>query len=325
MYRCPRLLEDAGSCPELQRILRRVEKLLWKLPEEQLASDWSRAIEDLLEAFGWPGDRTPDSSEFQTLEAWRELLSSFAKLDLTAPPMNLAQVIDWLRQQAAITRFQVEDEGAPVQVMGLLEAAGLGFDHLWIMGLHDEALPVPANLNPFLPTSLQRRHALPHSTSEGELEFATRLMERLPASAPDVVLSYPETEGDRMLAPSPLVAGGLWLEGNNENVFDDWIARMRASAVFDEIADELGPELAQSDSTGGASLFKDMAACPFRAFAKHRLAAKPLEEADLGLSYRDRGTTVHKALEFIWRELGSHARLMEFELGGIGGCHRTRR
>ncbi len=54
-----------------------------------------------------------------------------------------------------------------------------------------------------------------------------------------------------------------------------------------------------------------MAACPFRAFAKHRLAARPLEETDLGLSYRDRGTTVHKALEVIWRELGSHARLME--------------
>ena len=69
--------------------------------------------------------------------------------------------------------------------------------------------------------------------------------------------------------------------------------------------------LVQSDSTGGASLFKDMAACPFRAFAKHRLGARPLEDADLGLSYRDRGTTVHKALEFIWSELESHARLME--------------
>ena len=54
-----------------------------------------------------------------------------------------------------------------------------------------------------------------------------------------------------------------------------------------------------------------MAACPFRAFAKHRLAARPLEETDLGLSYRDRGTTVHKALEFIWRELGSHAQLVQ--------------
>ena len=308
-----RLLDEAGRCPELQRVLRRVEKLLRKLPTEQPSSDWSRSVEDLLDAFGWPGDRAPSSREFQTIEAWRGLLTSLASVDLTAAPMNLAQVIDWLRQQAANTRFQVEDEGAPVQVMGMLEAAGLRFDHLWIMGLHDEALPAPANPNPFLPTSLQREHRLPHSTPEGELAFASKLMVRLLASAPDVVLSYPETEGDRALAPSPLVSGGLWFDHSQKHS-NNWVMRMRASAVFDEMVDETGPELVQSDSTGGASLFKDMAACPFRAFAKHRLGARPLEEADLGLSYRDRGTTVHKALEVIWRELGSRARLIELSV-----------
>ena len=138
-------------------------------------------------------------------------------------------------QQAANTRFQVEDEGAPVQVMGMLEAAGLRFDHLWIMGLHDEALPAPANPNPFLPTSLQRQHRLPHSSPERELEFANKLMERLLASAPDVVLSYPETDGDRALTPSPLVAGGSWLDGDSEKHPHDWITRMRASAVFEEM------------------------------------------------------------------------------------------
>ena len=305
-----RLLDEAGSCPELQRALRRLQKQMRKMPEEQLPGEWSQGIAELLQAFGWPGDRTPSSSEFQTIEAWRGLLSNFASLDLTAPPMNLAQVIEWLGQQAAITRFQVEDEGAPVQVMGMLEAAGLRFDHLWIMGLHDEALPAAANPNPFLPTFQQRQHRLPHSSAEHELEFAAKLMERLLASAPEVVLSYPETEGDRVLAPTPLVAAGDWLSDSQERA-DDWILRMRASAVFDEIHDETAPELVQSDSTGGSTLFKDMAACPFRAFAKHRLAAKPLEDTDLGLSYRDRGTSVHQALEFIWRELGSQARLLE--------------
>ena len=300
-----RLRDDADRCPELQRVLQRVEKLLRKLPQEQKPSDWSRSIEDLLEAFGWPGDRIPSSREFQTIQAWRDLLSSFATLDLTAPPMNLAQAFDWLDQQAKNARFQVEDEGAPVQVMGMLEAAGLRFDHLWIMGLHDEALPAAANPNPFLPTSLQRQHRLPHSSAEHELDFANKLMERLLASAPDVVLSYPETEGDRMLAPSALVSRGLWLEEDQQQV------HVHASEVFDEIADEMGPALVQGDSTGGASLFKDMAACPFRAFAQHRLSARPLEETDLGLSYRDRGTTVHKALEFIWLELRTLDRLKQ--------------
>jgi len=310
------LRNDATHCPELQRVLRRVEKLLRKSPHERNPSEWSRSIEDLLEGFGWPGDRTPNSLEFQTIQAWRNLLSSLAALDLTAQPMNIAQMVDWLHRESANMRFQAEDEGAPVQVMGMLEAAGLRFDHLWIVGLHDEALPAPANPNPFLPTSSQRQHKLPHSSSERELEFANKLMERLLTSAPDVVLSYPETEGDRTLAPSPLVTDGGWLEDSGDRG-SDWITRMRASAAFEEITDESGPAPVQGDSTGGASLFKDMAACPFRAFAKHRLAARSLEETDLGLSYRDRGTTIHKALEIIWLELGSHARLMELSANDL--------
>jgi hypothetical protein len=62
-----------------------------------------------------------------------------------------------------------------------------------------------------------------------------------------------------------------------------------------------------------------MAACPFRAFAKHRLMARALEETTLGLSYSNRGTTVHKALERIWSELGSHARLLELSDGELAG------
>jgi ATP-dependent helicase/nuclease subunit B len=295
----PMLRDSAESCPQLQRVLRRVEN---KLP--------TRDIDGLLEAFGWPGDRPLSSDEFQTVEAWRDLLSSLASLDVVVPALNFAQIIDWLHESAANTRFQVEDEGAPVQVMGMLEAAGLRFDHLWIMGLHDEALPAAANPNPFIPTALQRRHNLPHCSAARELEFAATLMQRLLRSAPDIVLSYPEREGDRTLAPSPLVAAGLWMHVD-EQCADDWVVNMRTAGMFEEIADETAPEFVQRDSTGGASLFKDMAACPFRAFAKHRLGAKPMEDPDLGLSYRDRGTTVHKALEVVWHELGSQARLME--------------
>jgi probable DNA repair protein len=304
------LRDAAGSCPKLQRALRRVEKKLAGVEREQAPSEWSRAIFILLDAFAWPGSRVLTSVEFQTIEAWRGVLSSLASLDLTAPAMNLAQVIDWLRQTTANTPFQPEDEGAPVQIMGMLEAAGLHFDHLWIMGLHDEAQPGPANPNPFLPLALQRQHNLPHCSAARELEFAATLMARLLGSAPAIVLSYPEREADRALAPSPLVSGDLWLDGRGAPESDRWVEQMRKNAIAERISDEDGPEL-EGSSAGGASLFKDMAACPFRAFAKHRLGARPLEDPNLGLSYRNRGSTVHKALEFIWRELGSRARLIE--------------
>jgi probable DNA repair protein len=306
------LRESAASCPLLQQVLWRLEKAVGKLPAAQLPSAWSREFSKLLEAFGWPGDRTLSSREHQVLEAWLGVLSSLAALDVAALPISSAQSLARLQQIAAGVPFQVENEGEPVQIMGLIEASGLRFDRLWIMGLHDEALPAAASPNPFIPLSLQREYGLPHASPGRELQFSTRLIGRLLSSAPGIVLSYPETEGDRALSPSPLVRGA-WQAPAPGPMPDNWITRMRGSVKLEELSDQQAPpiEADASQQPGGASLFKDMAACPFRAFAKHRLGARPLEETDLGLNYKDRGNTVHRALQFIWTELGSHARLME--------------
>jgi ATP-dependent helicase/nuclease subunit B len=314
------LRDAAGNCPLLQRALRRFEKHLDKLPAEQHPSLWSRDFSKLLDAFGWPGDRVLNSREHQVLEAWLALLSSFATLDVAALPVRFAHALSRLREIAAATPFQVENDGAPVQIMGLLEASGLRFDCLWIMGLHDEALPPAAGPNPFIPISLQREYRLPHASPERELAFAGKLIDRLLINAPDIVLSYPETEGDRVLAPSPLVTGGAWQVPDAGQRPSDWIARMRAGVAMERLTDEIAPVVAADImQPGGASLFKDMAACPFRAFAKHRLGARPLEETDLGLNYKDRGSTVHKALELIWTELGSHTQLMQLTAGELDG------
>jgi len=308
----------AGNCPLLQRALRRFEKSIDKLPPEQHPGAWSRDFSELLESLGWAGDRVLNSREHQIMEAWLGLLSSFAALDVASSPMSFPQAFFRLKDVAASTPFQVENDGAPVQIMGLLEASGLRFDHLWIMGLHDEALPSAASPNPFIPISMQREYGLPHATPDRELAFAGKLTGRLLASAPDIVLSYPESEGDRVLAPSPVLAAGLWHAGSHGDQSSGWVARMRASVVIEQLADENAPPVATKVmQPGGASLFKDMAACPFRAFAKHRLGARPLEETDLGLNYKERGSTVHKVLEFIWVELGSHARLMELAEGEL--------
>jgi len=298
------LLDAADRCPLLQRMLTRLEKVVADLPSEQPASAWSRDFARLLDASGWPGPRPLTSEEFQVVKAWHDLLSAFAALDLATPPLSFDQAFDRLSTIAADAAFQIENEGAPVQIMGLLEASGLTFDHLWIMGLHDEALPSPAHPHPFLPNSLQREHGVPHSSAAREMEFAAKLLQRLSSSAPSVVLSYPDTEGDRALSPSPLV-------DQSWNAPPEDPAEPFAAAPLEPLPADAAPPLAPNASqSGGTRLFKDMAACPFRAFAVHRLGARPLDETDLGLSYRDRGSAVHKALQIIWTKLVSHAGLI---------------
>ncbi|HEV2446073.1 MAG TPA: PD-(D/E)XK nuclease family protein, partial [Candidatus Sulfopaludibacter sp.] len=313
------LRRECSECPVLQRHLGRFEKLLGALPAEQRPAAWSQDFTKLLDALGWPGDRPLDSREYQTVQSWRVRLSDLAALDLAWPRVNFGQALARLREIAAAQPFQIENEGAPIQIMGPFEASGLNFDHLWIMGLHDEALPSAAAPNPFLPISLQREYKLSHSSAQRELEFARNLISRLQAGAPDVVASYPASGGDRTLSPSPLV-GGPWRTPPQEPApADAWMAQIRQDVSFEQFVDELAPAVAPgSEQRGGASLFKDMAACPFRAFAKHRLAARPLEETVPGLSYKDRGITVHRALQIIWTELGSHQRLSELAAEQLG-------
>jgi ATP-dependent helicase/nuclease subunit B len=55
----------------------------------------------------------------------------------------------------------------------------------------------------------------------------------------------------------------------------------------------------------------DQAACPFRAFAIHRLGARELDDIELGVSPRERGTAAHVALEILWRELKTQQDLIE--------------
>ncbi len=300
-----------AACPLLERALRRIGKLRRNLPEKQLPSAWSRDFSELLEAFGWPGDRTLNSREHQIVEAWLGLLSGLAALDLAAPAITFSEALSRLQDLAAVTPFQVENEDAPVEIMGVLEASGLRFDHLWMTGLHDQALPAAASPNPFIPISMQRERGLPHASAEQQLTFASLLIDRLLSSAPDVLLSYPETEGDQVFLPSPLVPGLAWQAHPSPAGASDWIVRIRANVPIEELGDEIAPPLApDSMQPGGASLFKDVAACQFRAFGKHRLGARELDDTSLGLSYKDRGGTVHKALELILAELGSHERLM---------------
>jgi probable DNA repair protein len=304
------LSAEANDCPELRDRLVRARNELTKMSTEQFASQWSRSFSMLLSAFGWPGDRPLNSQEYQIVQAWQKLLSEFSTLDGIVPAVVFETALERLRGLAAATVFQVENEGAPVQIMGTLESSGLQFDHLWITGLHEQAFPAPVRPNPFLPLSLQRERGLPHASPERELQFAQALLTRLIASAPDVVLSCAVRDGESTIEPTPLIARERWEQPGEERRAPDWIASIRAVAEIETLADEAGPQLiAQSGQTGGTSIFRDMAACPFRAFVQHRIRARALDDAELGLAARDKGTLVHKALELIWNELRSHQAL----------------
>ena len=289
------------NCPLLVHALKILKRTKWE--GRRPASDWSRAFSRLLREAGWPGDRTLDSVEFQTLKAWTDLLSRFSGLDAVRGPLSAEEALEELRTMANDTNFQREDEGAPIQVMGLLEATGLRFGHLWIATLNHERFPQAASPNPFLPLSLQRERSLPHSSAEREFEYAGKTLRRLLGAARETVASYAQTEGDRQLKPTSILRNANW-----ENAPAAPLTRV--PAPIELVSDETGPLAEPGPRKGGARLLRSMSQCPFRAFAEYRLGAREIDEPEPGIGFLEKGSTVHKALELVWTELGGHADLV---------------
>ncbi len=306
--------EKKTASPILFRRIRRWAKELRAQPGEQLPSDWAAGFSRLLDKLGWPGDRPFDSAEHQTFEKWHELLDEFSGLDVAGRALSFGEALAVLRRLAAETLFQPESGEAPIQILGLLETSGLRFDHLWVMGLHDDAWPLPPSPNPFLPISLQRRANLPHSSAAREHEFSRILMEHLRSSARQAIFSYPKRENDVDLRPSPLLRSLPEIDAELITPVADptYFSWFRGSATLTSSRDDIGPPLPDPwTQPGGSRVLQTQAACPFQAFAAYRLGVKRPEKAQAGLDPRDRGSILHRVLQEVWRRLESQSRLGE--------------
>lgn len=301
----------AGGCPQFEQILARLHEHQQRQPEQQSPAAWATTLREALRLAGWPGDAALDSPSFQLRQAWFETLDALARLEIVRPHMTRGEALTQLRKFAVETLFQPEAaQEARVQVLGPLEAVGLAFDAIWLLGMHHEQWPPEARPNPFLPMRLQARHGLPHASPERELDYLKRISARLLMLAPEVIVSHPRQDEGRELEPSPLFDHlpemDGWPELSNLPLPERW----GESAPLEYLVDHQAPTLAQGEEApGGARLLELQSACPFRAFAELRLRAQPLEEPDLGPDARVRGVLLHALLERVWGELKDQAKL----------------
>jgi len=304
-----------GGCPLFGGMLARLHAHHQAQPREQSPAAWAQTLRDELQLAGWPGDAALDSPSFQLRQAWLDVLGALARLEVVRPRMTRGEALARLREMAADTLFQPEAEAdAPVQVLGPLEAVGLRFDAVWLLGMHHEQWPPDARPNPFLPMRLQARLGLPHASPKRELDYLRRISTRLLELAPEVIVSHPEQDDGRELAPSPLFEHLPEVEGLPELSGLPMPEKWGDGVELDTIADTQAPPLAPGEvAPGGARMLELQSACPFRAFAELRLAARPLEQPELGPDARTRGVLLHALLERVWGELRDQAGLLALD------------
>ncbi len=340
----------SGRGESLKAFTGRIELWIEELDKAKapaLPSVWAGRFSSLVARIGffggWSGHANSQaksgltSREYQSLESWKGLLAEFAGLGDILGAISRRAAASRLRAMAAEKIFQVETVtgasvgGVSVEVLGMLEASGQDFDHIWLMGAYDDVLPGPASPNPFIPIELQRRFGMPRATPEKMLGFAGASLKRIFQSAGSFVVSYPlEIEG-KEVALSPLLSGVVKEEENHKNKDGTALgaepsgsgstlkAAVHKACALEDMAEDgdIGlSNLGAAALRGGTSVIKDQSECPFRAFAKHRLGARGVALPEDGLDAAERGNLVHEALEFFWKEVKDSQRLRALKDSG---------
>ena len=276
------------------------------------AQEWLGFVEKTLQLLGWPGPREADTVEYQELKQWVLVLQQFARLGDVSSNMTFDEALSQLTQIVHAQVFQPEAPESSLQVLGLLEAAGLQFDYLWLTSMSASQWPPSPSPNPLLPFSLQREWQMPHASAERELQYATNLSLRFIKSAGRVAVSYAKTIND-----NPAEVSRLYRD-YPQTLVNEFLAKplhqslplitsyhaLVANSYIETFEPGNAPALNEQETIhGGSSLFASQAACPFKAFSKHRLGLRSVDDPQVGLNAADRGSILHRALELIWKKL----------------------
>jgi len=279
-------------------------------------SEWTKIFAQILQILGWP-DENLTEAESNAIKRFTELLEEFATTDLIAGKTSYTQALRFLHNMAGHTIFQAEHEtnrDSSINILGTLEAAGINFDYLWVMGLDQESWPEAPHPNPFIPIKIQKKFGLPHSSAERELHFSEELIKRFKRSAREVIFSYVKQNEDRAVESSALVADipEICADDLDLVAFTPRAEEIYANRKMEKSVTNAYTSLALMPNElvrGGSRIIESQSLCPFRAFAEFRLSAKEFKQPEPGISKLKRGTLIHTALEKFWHEVKNHQNL----------------
>lgn len=278
-------------------------------PRQTDAQTWSQIFRSTLSIIGFPGSTQQSSVAYQVTEALDVLLDRFARMHPVLGVMSASDAWSSLNRLARSSAFQPQrDASARLDVLGLLEAEGGRWDGVWILGLTDDVLPAAPKPNPFIPLSALRAAQAPRATPEREYEWAQQIYTHLTHTAPEIIVSSAAQEGERVLRPSPLIAG-------LPPVSDVWSPEPdlpHKQDVLQELVDDHGPALHTKEVTaGGVNVLETQSCNPLWGFVRYRLGVQGLKPYATLPSKTLRGIYLHAVMQRLWEELRTQERLIE--------------
>ena len=267
-------------------------------------SEWSDVLRERLNIWQWPARASLDSIEYQQLDRLDSSLDALADLAVVLPHQTFDSTLTLWRAVLNDAMFQPKTPYDSVQVMGPLEALGGQYTAMWICGAQQSTFPAKRRIEPFLPLPLQKALGLPEMDEHARHDAATQMLGIWRADSTTLMMTYHESDGGLPTKPSCLITEKAEC-GETASLWGRWHAIQAVEAMPLDLA----LPVPEGHRTGGTSLIKDQAACPFRALVKHRLRPTSLATAVMGFSSAERGALLHEALFRFWREVDSQQQL----------------
>jgi len=273
--------------------------------------EWSRHLSTI-----WNTNEFPVRAGEEDQVSWDHLTECMEELDryVGDESMSIGGYMEWLSHACSETLFSVRGyEDAGLQIMGLIEARGLGFSHLFIAGMVSGLLPQPSRPFPFL--SPEEKARVQGGTPDDQYRFAHILFSELCASAPAITLTRPEQREGEPLVQSPFwpleetrEAVDPWNTGSALWAGCRWLSQTRRGLGNQERAhtdpsQERCPGEVPIPPMVSVTALEQGIACPFRFFALSCLGLTPLAEMVPGLSPRARGEMLHRCLSSLVKEV----------------------
>ena len=307
----PRSLPARPSQQQLARVLNaewfNALRLL-DLAGQTTAEEWWLRFKQVLDVAGWPNSGQLGSRQYQAFTAIEGTLARVA----SARTLTAKAALEYIHLVLSAETFAPERKPANILVLGLLEANGLSFDHLWVCGMDDENFPRRNSALPLIPRRITKSAGVPRADQDDELEFATRLLQRWCGQAAHVVASYTRTVDDAERRLTRLI------EAENREIAINRAPRKEDAVVLENFSDDYGTSLLDGGpARGGVRLLEDQAACPMRAYAVHRLGITRKETPNLLPDPLIRGIILHDALHALFTAAKNKAEILRINQAAI--------
>ncbi len=236
------------------------------------------------------------SNLFQLEEAWSKALQRWTLMDRWLPPVSWREAVSEITRLAGQQTFQPQSGRARIQVMGLLESAGVPLDAAWIVGFTDRVLPEAYKPHPMLARAWQAAERVGLGSRDEVRRRADALWANWNLLCEELHVSYAgEVEGSAQRI-SPLAAG------LTRQMAPSFVALPNAPRSVDSVltSDESLPNIVVATTRPPltAGMLELQSHCPRKAAAA-RLNLREWPEYAVGIPARLRGQVVHEVMHAV--------------------------